>query len=141
MYVHKKKGEVMITKANIRYFEVTSQNQHDFSIRLMNEKDRRNLCQSHVGLWNGSIGYIVKRFAFFPPKPPRYITVKTDKEDEDAILFLIKDKEKKKHYVEIKFKLIEYRFIKMINKFNEEFPLLLFIPPNYINVCIIDYIY
>ena len=84
-----------------------------------------------------SLGYIVKRFAFFPPKPPRYISVKTDKEDEDAILFLIKDRNKKKHYVEIKFKLIEYRFIKMINQFNEELPLLLFIPPICINVCII----
>jgi hypothetical protein len=81
-----------------------------------------DLLISYINFLILSIGYIVKRFAFFPPKPPRYITVKTDKEDEDAILFLIKDKEKKKHYVEIKFKLIEYRFIKMINKFNEELP-------------------
>ena len=104
----------------------------------MNKKNKMlDLLISYINFLILSIGYIVKRFAFFPPKPPRYITVKTDKEDEDAILFLIKDKEKKKHYVEIKFKLIEYRFIKMINKFNEELPLLLFIPPNYINVCII----
>ena len=52
-----------------------------------------DLLISYINFLILSIGYIVKRFAFFPPKPPRYITVKTDKEDEDAILFLIKDKE------------------------------------------------
>ena len=83
-----------------------------------------------------SISYIVKRFTFFPPKPPRYISVKTDKEDEDAILFLINSKSKKPKYYEIKFKLLEYRFIKIINK-DEVLPLLLFIPPAHIPVCII----
>ena len=83
-----------------------------------------------------SIGYIVKRFTFFPPKPPRYISVKTDKEDEDAILFLINSKAKKQKYLEIKFKLLEYRFIKIINK-DDVLPLLLFIPPAHIPVCII----
>ena len=83
-----------------------------------------------------SIGYIVKRFSFFPPKPPRYISVKTDKEDEDAILFLIDSKAKKPKYLEIKFKLLEYRFIKIINK-DDVLPLLLFIPPAHIPVCII----
>lgn len=83
-----------------------------------------------------SIGYIVKRFTFFPPKPPRYISVKTDKEDEDAILFLINSKAKKPKYLEIKFKLLEYRFIKIINK-DDVLPLLLFIPPAHIPVCII----
>ena len=83
-----------------------------------------------------SIGYIVKRFTFFPPKPPRYISVKTDKEDEDAILFLIDSKAKKPKYLEIKFKLLEYRFIKIINK-DDVLPLLLFIPPAHIPVCII----
>ena len=84
-----------------------------------------------------SIGYIVKRFTFFPPKPPRYISIKTDKEDEDAILFLVKNKKKQMKYIEIKFKLLEYRFIKIINKANDVLPLLLFIPPSHIPVCII----
>ena len=84
-----------------------------------------------------SIGYIVKRFTFFPPDPPHYISVKTHKEDEDEILFLIPGKKKKARYIEIKFKLLEYRFIKIIIKENEVLPLLLFIPPNHIPVCII----
>ena len=85
-----------------------------------------------------SLGYIVKRLTFFPPKPPHYISVKTDKEDEDEILFLLHTKKNKKPiYMEIKFKLLEYRFIKIINKDNEVIPLLLFIPPNHIPVCII----
>ena len=84
-----------------------------------------------------SISYIVKSFTFFPPKPPKYITVKTDKEDEDAILFLINTKKNQGKYIEIKFKLLEYRFIKIINKYDEVLPLLLFIPPSHIPVCII----
>ena len=39
-----------------------------------------------------SIGYIVKRFAFFPPNPPHYKSKKTDRDDEDDILFLVRGK-------------------------------------------------
>ena len=97
-----------------------------------------DLLISYINFVILSIGYIVKRLTFFPPKPPHYISVKTDKEDEDDILFLFHTKKKKKPvYMEIKFKLLEYRFIKIINKDNEIIPLLLFIPPNPIPVCII----
>ena len=97
-----------------------------------------DLLISYINFVILSIGYIVKRLTFFPPKPPHYISVKTDKEDEDEILFLFHTKKKKKPvYMEIKFKLLEYRFIKIINKNNEIIPLLLFIPPNPIPVCII----
>ena len=97
-----------------------------------------DLLISYINFVILSIGYIVKRLTFFPPKPPHYISVKTDKEDEDEILFLFHTKKKKKPvYMEIKFKLLEYRFIKIINKDNEIIPLLLFIPPNPIPVCII----
>ena len=84
-----------------------------------------------------SIGYIVKRFAFFPPNPPHYKSKKTDRDDEDDILFLVRGKNKEKKYVGIKFKLVEYRFIKIINKTNDVLPLLLLIPPFHIPVCII----
>ena len=97
-----------------------------------------DLLISYINFVILSIGYIVKRLTFFPPKPPHYISLKTDKEDEDEILFLFHTKKKKKPvYMEIKFKLLEYRFIKIINKDNEIIPLLLFIPPNPIPVCII----
>lgn len=97
-----------------------------------------DLLISYINFVILSIGYIVKRLTFFPPKPPHYISIKTDKEDEDEILFLFHTKKKKKPvYMEIKFKLLEYRFIKIINKDNEIIPLLLFIPPNPIPVCII----
>ena len=96
-----------------------------------------DLLISYVNFLILSLSYIVKRLAFFPPKPPRYISVKTDKEDEDAILFLIDAKAKKPQYVEINFKLMEYRFIKIITKFDKVLPLLLFIPPAHIPVCII----
>ena len=97
-----------------------------------------DLLISYINFVILSLGYIVKRLTFFPPKPPHYISVKTDKENEDEILFLFHSKKKKKPiYMEIKFKLLEYRFIKIINKDNEVIPLLLFIPPNHIPVCII----
>ena len=84
-----------------------------------------------------SIGYIVKRLTFFPPKPPGYLSVKTEKDDEDDILFQIKVNKKQVKYVEIKFKSLEYRFIKIINKNKEVLPILLFKPPSHIPVCII----
>ena len=97
-----------------------------------------DLLISYINFVILSLGYIVKRLTFFPPKPPHYISVKTDKEDEDEILFLFHTKKKKKPiYMGIKFKLLEYRFIKIINKDNDVIPLLLFIPPNHIPVCII----
>ena len=97
-----------------------------------------DLLISYINFVILSLGYIVKRLTFFPPKPPHYISVKIEKEDEDEILFLFHTKKKKKPiYMGIKFKLLEYRFIKIINKDNDVIPLLLFIPPNHIPVCII----
>ena len=84
-----------------------------------------------------SIGYIVKKFAFFPPDPPHYQSIQTDNETIDEILFLIKYKKKKKVYIGIEFRLLDYSFIKIIDKNNNSIPLLLFIPPSHLHVCII----
>ena len=84
-----------------------------------------------------SIGYIVKKFTFFPPDPPHYKSVPTENEDEEDILFLIHQKKKKGQYIGIEFHFLDYRFIKIIDKENNSLPLLLFHPPAYIPVCII----
>ena len=84
-----------------------------------------------------SIGYIVKKFTFFPPDPPHYKSIQTENENEEDILFLINVKKKKKKYIGIEFRLLDYRFIKIIDKNNKCLPLLLFHPPSNIPVCII----
>ena len=84
-----------------------------------------------------SVSYIVKKFTFFPPDPPHYISIKTENEDEEDILFLIQQKKKQGKYIGIEFRLLEYRFIKIIDKNNNSLPLLLFHPPSHIPVCII----
>ena len=95
-----------------------------------------DLLISYVNFMILAIGYIVKRFTFYPPDPPHYKSISTDNEDEEDILFLIKNK-KKKLYISIQFRLIDYRFIKIIDKDNNTLPLLLFHPPSHISVCII----
>jgi pimeloyl-ACP methyl ester carboxylesterase len=84
-----------------------------------------------------SIGYIVKKFAFFPPDPPHYKSIPTDNENEEDIAFLIKNKKKQKIYIGIEFRQLDYRFIKIIDKNNNSLPLLLFNPPSSLSVCII----
>ena len=56
-----------------------------------------DLLISYVNFLILSISYIVKRFTFFPPDPPHYVSIKTEKEDEDDILFLIHPKKQKKN--------------------------------------------
>ena len=84
-----------------------------------------------------SIGYIVKRFTFFPPNPPHYKSIPTENEDEEDILFLINHKKKIKKYIGVEFRHLDYRFIKIIDKDNNSLPLLLFYLPSHIPVCII----
>ena len=84
-----------------------------------------------------SISYIVKKFAFFPPDPPHYISLKTEKDDEEDILFLIHPKKKKPKYLGIEFRRLDYKFIKIIDKNNFSLPLLLFNPIKPLPVCII----
>lgn len=84
-----------------------------------------------------AIGYIVKKFTFFPPDPPHYKSCPTGIEDEEDILFLIDHKKKIPNYIGIEFRLIDYRFIKLIDKDNNALPLLLFKPPQNIPICII----
>ena len=84
-----------------------------------------------------SIGYIVKRFTFFPPDPPHYKSIKTENEDEDDILFLINHKKKVKKYIGVEFRHLDYRYIKIMDKDQNELPLLLFYLPSHIPVCII----
>ena len=96
-----------------------------------------DLIISYVNFLILSIGYIVKRFTFFPPDPPHYKSFPTENEDEEDIFFLINHKKKTAKYIGIEFRLLEYRFIKIIDKDNHTLPLLLFRPPSHIPVCII----
>ena len=84
-----------------------------------------------------SISYIVKRFTFFPPDPPHYISIKTENEDEEDILFLIHPKKQKGKYLGIEFRHLDYRFIKIIDKNNNSLPLLMLSPTKPLPVCII----
>ena len=85
-----------------------------------------------------SIGYIVKRFTFFPPNPPDYKSIPTENENEEDIEFLLYNKKMNiKKYIGIEFNLLDYKFIKLIDKQNNSLPLLLFIPPIHLKVCII----
>ena len=85
-----------------------------------------------------SIGYIVKRFTFFPPDPPHYKSVPTSREDEEDIIFLIQNKKNKlAKYIGIDFNNLDYKYIKLFDKNNQSLPLLLFYPPSHIQVCII----
>ena len=97
-----------------------------------------DLIISYINFLILSIGYIVKRFTFFPPDPPHYKSISTNQEDEENILFLIISKSKKvKKYMSIQFRLLDYGFIKLIDKDKNALPLLVFYPPSNIPVCII----
>ena len=96
-----------------------------------------DLLISYVNFLILSISYIVKKFTFFPPDPPHYVSIKTEKEDEDDILFLIHPKKQKKKYIGIEFRHLDYRFIKIIDKNNNSLPLLMLKPTKPLPVCII----
>ena len=97
-----------------------------------------DLLISYFNLLILSIGYIVKRFTFFPPDPPDYKSIPTKNKDEEDIQFLIQNKKNKvKKYLSIEFRHLDYRYIKIIDKDNNSLPLLLFCPPSSIPVCII----
>jgi predicted esterase len=96
-----------------------------------------DLLISYINFLILSISYIVKRFTFFPPDPPHYISIKTENEDEEDILFLIHHKKKKVKYIGIEFRHLDYKFIKIIDKNNNSLPLLLLNPPEPLPVCII----
>ena len=96
-----------------------------------------DLIISYVNFLILSLGYIVKRFTFFPPNPPHYKSIQCENENEESILFLIHLKKKKPKYIGIEFRLLDYRFIKLLDKNNNSLPLLLFQPPSHLSVCII----
>ncbi len=96
-----------------------------------------DLLISYVNFLILSISYVVKRFTFFPPDPPHYKSMKTENEDEEDILFLMSQKKKKGKYLGIEFRLLDYRFIKIIDKNNNSLPLLLLNPSEPLPVCII----
>ena len=96
-----------------------------------------DLLISYVNFLILSISYIVKRFTFFPPDPPHYISIKTENEDEEDILFLIHPKKQKGKYLGIEFRHLDYRFIKIIDKNNNSLPLLMLNPTKPLPVCII----
>ena len=92
---------------------------------------------SYINFLILAVGYIVKRFTFFPPNPPDYRSVPTDNEDEEEIQFLIKRKKKDAQYIGIDFHRLDYRYLKVISKDNNVLPLLLFYPPSPFQICII----
>ena len=96
-----------------------------------------DLIISYINFLILSVSYIVKKFTFFPSDPPNYISIKTENENEENILFLIQKKNNVENYIKIEFRHLDYKFIKLIDKKNNSLPLLLFYHPSSISVCII----
>ena len=101
-----------------------------------------DLLISYVNFIILSIGYIVKRFTFFPPTPPHYKSTSTENDNEEDILFLFefnkKNKKKKPKYIGIEFNLVDFKFKKIIDGENNNIlPLLIFHPHSHLPICII----
>ena len=92
---------------------------------------------SYINFLILAIGYIIKRFTFFPPNPPDYRSIPTENENEEDIQFLIKHKNKEPQYIGIDFRRLDYKFIKVIDKDNNALPLLVFYPLIPFQICII----
>ena len=84
-----------------------------------------------------SIPYIVKRFTFMPPNPPKYLIQKNQKNKEE-IKFLLKNKEDDLVYQNIKPKNLKIKCKKLfIPPDNKVIPILIITPIIHIPICII----
>ena len=96
-----------------------------------------DLLISYINFLILSIQYIVKRFTFKPPNPPRYKLMKTEFDNEEDIYFIMKDGDKeinKKNpidFLNVKYTKVYY------HKNNKYIPTVLSSPIIDFNICII----
>ena len=85
-----------------------------------------------------SIQYIVKRFTFMPPKPPRYKIITNTLNNEEEIYFLIKPKNQELAYRKIHPSHLNIKYIKVYDNKNHKYiPSLIISPLIDLNLCII----
>ena len=96
-----------------------------------------DLLISYINFLILSIQYIVKRFTFKPPNPPRYKIMKTEFDNEEDIYFIMKDGDKeinKKNPIDF----LNVKYIKVYyHKNNKYIPTVLISPIIDFNICII----
>ena len=96
-----------------------------------------DLLISYINMLILSIQYIVKRFTFKPPNPPRYKIEKTEFDNEEEIYFLMRDGNKET-YRKVMSNDLNIKYIKVYDdKNNKYIPTLLISPIVDFNICII----
>ncbi len=93
-----------------------------------------DLLISYINFLILSISYIVKKFTFLPPNPPKYIIVNDTENQKEDIHFLLNLK--KSQYKKIKLKYLKIEYSKIIND-NQSLPILKLTPLFHFSLCII----
>ena len=85
-----------------------------------------------------SISYIVKRFTFAPPNPPKYQIKKNESNNKDEIFFLIETRNLQLAYRKIDPVKLDIKYTKVKDiKNNKYIPILIITPKIDLNICII----
>ena len=95
-----------------------------------------DLLISYINFLILSISYIVTKFAFYPPDPPKYKIIKNPVTQEEDIHLLVKDNNNYEIYKPLKTKIIEIEFSKIIND-NKSIPILKITPLFHLSICLI----
>ena len=97
-----------------------------------------DLLISYINMLILSIQYIVKRFTFMPPKPPRYKIITNSLNNEEEIYFLIKPKNQELAYRKIHPSHLNIKYTKIYDSKNHKYiPTLIISPIIDLNLCII----
>ena len=97
-----------------------------------------DLLISYINMLILSIQYIVKRFTFMPPKPPRYKIITNSLNNEEEIYFLIKPKNQELAYRKIHPSHLNIKYTKIYDSKNHKYiPTLIISPLIDLNLCII----
>jgi predicted alpha/beta hydrolase family esterase len=99
-----------------------------------------DLIISYINFLILSISYLVKRFTFNPPDPPRYKIVQKEinnRKTKNEILFLVKSEiDDKLEYTKLEPKYLNIEFYKIKNN-KESLPILIITPKYHISICIL----
>ena len=96
-----------------------------------------DLIISYINFLILSISYLVKKFAYLPPNPPKYIIVSNKNEKKENILFLLKSRNNQLEYRKLNPKYLDITFYRLPYKYNDSLPILVITPIFHFNKCII----
>ena len=96
-----------------------------------------DLIISYINFLILSISYIVKKFTYLPPNPPKYIIVSNKNEKKENILFLLKSRNNQLEYRKLNPKYLDITFYRLPYKYNDSLPILVITPIFHFNKCII----